>query len=110
MSAGLPTLVVGTNGSIQVADGGYALGVRVTTDLHFGVFLSHAGGLPGFKLFMTWHPGSGHGAVVLTNSHRGNPIALCSEALCRVLAWHEAPASTVSLWPETVELRAKVRT
>ncbi len=103
-----PELVVGTNGSIQAAHGGYALGLRVSTDLHRGTFLSHAGGLPGFKLFMTWHPVSGHGAIVLTNSHRGDPIALCKEALGRALSRHAAPASTVALWPETVELQARV--
>lgn len=106
--AGPPALVVGANGSIQLANGGYALGLRVTSDLHRGTFLSHAGGLPGFTLFMTWHPGSGHGAVVLTNSHRGDPIALCTEALGRALSRHEAPASTVALWPETVALRDRV--
>ena len=81
-----PALVVGASGAIQVTMGGYALGLRVSTDLHRGTFISHAGGLPGFKLFMTWHPQSGHGAIVLTNSHRGDPIALCSEALGRTLS------------------------
>jgi CubicO group peptidase (beta-lactamase class C family) len=106
--AGPPALVVGPGGSIQVAHEGYALGLRVTADLHRGTILSHAGGLPGFKLFMTWHPRSGYGAIVLTNSHRGDPIAMCSEALGRALARHEAAASTVDLWPETVSLRARV--
>jgi CubicO group peptidase (beta-lactamase class C family) len=103
-----PALVVGASGSIQAANGGYALGLGVNADLRRGMFLSHGGGLPGFILFMTWHPGSGHGAVVLTNSHRGDPVALCNEALGRALARHQAPASTVALWPETVALRAQV--
>jgi CubicO group peptidase (beta-lactamase class C family) len=105
--AAQPALVVGANGSVQAVNGGYALGLRVSADLHRGTFLSHAGGLPGFKLFMTWHPESGRGAVVLTNSHRGDPIALCAEALGRALSRYEAPASTVALWPETVELQAR---
>lgn len=103
-----PALVVGASGAIQVTMGGYALGLRVSTDLHRGTFISHAGGLPGFKLFMTWHPQSGHGAIVLTNSHRGDPMALCSEALGRTLSRHQVPASMVTLWPETVALRARV--
>jgi CubicO group peptidase (beta-lactamase class C family) len=103
-----PALVVGASGAIQVTMSGYALGLRVANDLHRGTFVSHAGGLPGFKLFMTWHPASGHGAIVLTNSHRGDPWALCSEALGRTLSWHQVPASTVTLWPETVALRAQV--
>jgi CubicO group peptidase (beta-lactamase class C family) len=103
-----PALAVGASGAVKVTMSGYALGLRVATDLHRGTFLSHAGGLPGFKLFMTWHPESGHGAIVLTNSHRGDPIALCSEALGRALSRHHVPASTVTLWPETVALRAQV--
>jgi CubicO group peptidase (beta-lactamase class C family) len=103
-----PALVVGAGGAIQVMTGGYALGLRVATDFHRGTLISHAGGLPGFKLFMTWHPESGHGAIVLTNSHRGDPITLCSEALGRALSRHRVPASTVALWPETVALRAQV--
>ncbi len=103
-----PTLVVGASGAIQVTMGGYALGLRVTTDLHRGTFISHSGGLPGFKLFMIWHPQSGHGAIALTNSHRGDPVSLCSEALGRTLSRHHVAASTVTLWPETVALRAQV--
>jgi CubicO group peptidase (beta-lactamase class C family) len=103
-----PALSVGANGAVRVTMGGYALGLRVTDDLYRGTLISHAGGLPGFKLFMTWHPASGYGAIVLTNSHRGDPFAMCSEALGRVLSRHQAPASTVTLWPETVALRAQV--
>jgi CubicO group peptidase (beta-lactamase class C family) len=103
-----PSLAVGTGGTLQLTMSGYALGLRVTSDLHRGTFISHAGGLPGFKLFMTWHPESGHGAIVLTNSHRGDPIALCTEALGRILSRHHVPASTVTLWPETVALRSQV--
>jgi CubicO group peptidase (beta-lactamase class C family) len=106
--AGPPALVVGANGSIQSINAGYALGLRVTSDLHRGTLCSHAGGLPGFTTYMTWHPVSGDGVVVLTNSHRGDPIALAGEALGRTLARHRAPASSVVLWPETVALRAAV--
>jgi len=106
--AGQPALVVATNGSIQAANDGYGLGLRVTTDFHRGVLLSHAGGLPGFTLYMTWHPDSGLGAVVLTNSHRGDPIALSDEALRRALSRDEAPASTVTLWPETLALQRRI--
>jgi hypothetical protein len=106
--AGPPALSVGASGAVQVVNSGYALGLRVTNDLHRGTILSHAGGLPGFTLYMTWHPVSGRGAVVLTNSHRGDPITLCNEALGRALARDEAPASSVALWPETVALQARV--
>jgi hypothetical protein len=85
---------------------GYGLGLVIAHDLHRGVTVSHAGGLPGFILFMCWHPDSGTGVVALTNSHRGRPTDLCLEALGRALARQQAPADTVVLWPETVELRA----
>lgn len=104
---GPPALAVGAGGAVSVANGGYALGLRVTNDFHRGTILSHAGGLPGFKLYMTWHPTSGRGAVVLTNSHRGDPISLCAEALARALARDEAPASSVALWAETVALQGR---
>lgn len=106
--AGPPALAMSPNGSIQVTQDGYALGLRISADLRRGTIVSHAGGLPGFKLFMTWHPRSGCGAIVLTNSHRGDPIAMCSEALGRALARHQTPAYTVDLWPETISLADRV--
>jgi CubicO group peptidase (beta-lactamase class C family) len=105
---GPPAMAVSGNGVVQLVNNGYALGLRVSNDLHRGTILSHAGGLPGFKLYMTWHPVSGRGAVVLTNSHRGDPVALCNEALGRALARDQAPAAAVALWPETVSLQARV--
>jgi CubicO group peptidase (beta-lactamase class C family) len=95
------------DGSARVSSGGYALGLGVTNDLHRGTFVSHSGGLPGFWLHMIWHPTSGHGAVVLTNGNRGEPFALCSEALGRTMRQHNAAATTVTLWPETVALRSQ---
>lgn len=101
-----PALAVTSSGSLALAIGGYGLGLRISFDLHRGTWVSHGGGLPGFHLFMLWHPDSGNGVVALTNSHRGNPSELCVEALGRVLARQSAPAQTIVLWKETVELRA----
>ncbi|MDA8310574.1 MAG: serine hydrolase [Actinomycetota bacterium] len=103
-----PAISVGTAGALQIVQGGYGLGLHIADDLHRGTVVSHAGGLPGFKLFMTWHPASGRGAVVLTNSHRGDPSSLCVEALGRSLARDGAPADTVRLWPETIALQERV--
>lgn len=103
--SGPPTLSVGVDGALQVTSSGYALGLRVTADLRRGMLVSHAGGLPGFKLHMTWHPVSGAGVVVLTNSHRGDPVALSTAALGRSLGRQQAQAATVALWPETTALR-----
>ncbi|WP_029136796.1 serine hydrolase domain-containing protein [Nakamurella lactea] len=101
----LPSVVTRADGAVKVSIGGYGLGLLVTEDLHRGTVISHSGGLPGFILNMIWHPGSGHGIVVLTNSHRGNPVALSEEALFRVLDRHRAPARTIRLWPATRDLQ-----
>jgi CubicO group peptidase (beta-lactamase class C family) len=102
-----PSLSLTGIGQARLSSTGYALGLGVTTDLHRGTVISHTGGLPGFWLCMAWHPESGHGTVVLTNGNRGNPGALCVEALGRMLNHHQAPATTAALWPETVALRAE---
>ncbi|HLI60695.1 MAG TPA: serine hydrolase domain-containing protein [Solirubrobacteraceae bacterium] len=103
-----PALFLGAAGGLNVSTAsGYALGLIVQDDLHRGTIVCHSGGLPGFSLHMRWHPQSGNGVVVLTNSHRGNPVALATEALGRRLAREGAAAETVRLWPETVALCAK---
>ena len=102
-----PALSLNGIGQARLTSSGYALGLGVTTDLHRGTVISHSGGLPGFWLCMAWHPESGHGAVVLTNGNRGNPSALCVEALGRMLNHNQAAATTATLWPETVALRAQ---
>src|SRR5690606_7616569 len=90
---------------LQPSIRGYGLGLQISQDLRHGTFVAHGGGLPGFLLYMLWHPDSGHGTVVLTNSHRGSPSSLCVEALGRILDRENTPAETIVLWPETVELR-----
>jgi CubicO group peptidase (beta-lactamase class C family) len=102
-----PSLSLTADGAARVVSSGYALGLRIVTDLHRGTLVSHSGGLPGFWLNMSWHPDSGYGAIVLTNGNRGEPVALCNEALGRVLERHQAAATTIALWPETVALRAQ---
>lgn len=106
----LPSLTAAPDGAFRVSVTGYALGLSVTKDLYRGTAVSHAGGLPGYTLFMVWHPDSGHGLVSLTNSHRGDPVTLTMEALFTVLHRHESAAETITLWPETVELRARAET
>lgn len=105
-----PTLTTAADGGLHAAIRGYGLGLQISLDLHRGTSVAHGGGLPGFSLYMLWHPDSGNGTVVLTNSHRGNPSALCVQALGRVLARAKAAAETIVLWPETVELRASAET
>ena len=102
-----PSVVVDETGGLKVAVGGYGLGLFVDSEVHRGTFVSHPGGLPGFQLYMRWHPDSGHGVVVLTNSHRGDPIALGVQALGRVLARDRTPAVAMTLWAETIARRAE---
>lgn len=102
----LPALTTVATGGLQPAIRGYGLGLAISLDLHRGTLVAHGGGLPGFSLYMVWHPDSGNGMVILSNSHRGDPAALCMQGLRRVLARERTPARTVRLWPETVDLRA----
>ena len=100
----IPSLQARPEGTWKFATGGYALGLFVRHDLHRGAIVSHSGGLPGFILNMVWHQGSGRGVIVLTNSHRGNPVVLSEDALFRALAFHGTAARDVRLWPETRRL------
>lgn len=103
----LPGIAARGDGTWKIVVGGYALGLVVFEDLNRGMVVTHSGGLPGFILNMIWHPDSGNGIVVLTNSHRSNPAALSEEALYRVLDREGAAARTIRLWPETVRLRQR---
>ncbi len=102
-----PALFVGPAGALTVTNSGYGLGLVIQEDLYRGTVVCHSGGLPGFLLHMRWHPQSGHGILVLTNSHRGDPVALATEALGRRLVRDAVPATTIELWRETTELCAK---
>lgn len=100
-----PSVALQATGAWRLDVSGYALGLHITHDLFRGVIVSHGGGLPGYKLQMRWHPDSGYGVVVLTNSHRGNPAALAVDAHNALLQHHHAPSQTIRLWKETVEAR-----
>lgn len=100
-----PHVALQADGAWRQSVGGYALGLQVDHDLYNGIILSHSGGLPGYKLHMTWHPDSGYGLVVLTNSHRGNPVGLAHQAMSQLLQANQVPSETIVLWPETVASR-----
>jgi CubicO group peptidase (beta-lactamase class C family) len=100
-----PAFALQPAGSWRIVVGGYGLGLFIDHEIHHGTVVSHAGGLPGYKLFMCWHPDSGDGLVVLTNSHRGDPVTLTREGVLRLLNGHQRPAQTVVLWKETVRAR-----
>jgi CubicO group peptidase (beta-lactamase class C family) len=103
----LPALATRPDGALSLSVAGYGLGLTVREDLHRGTLVTHSGGLPGFILNMIWHPDSGHGIVVLTNSHRSSPIPLAEEALFRVMDRHATPARTLRTWPATRDLQRR---
>ncbi|HWD97005.1 MAG TPA: serine hydrolase domain-containing protein [Acidimicrobiales bacterium] len=100
-----PSIGLQPSGTWKVDISGYALGLFVNHDLHRGVTVEHSGGLPGYVLHMCWHPETGLGLVMLTNSHRGRPVALARECHARLLRAHDAPSETIVLWKETVAAR-----
>lgn len=103
-----PTLALGPDGTWRATAAGYGLGLIVEHDVHRGVVVSHSGGLPGFVLHMRWHPGSGLGLVLASNSHRGDAAGLAARAFAQLLTVRDVPSATVRLWPETVRLRRRV--
>lgn len=100
-----PSIARQSDGTWHVDVSGYALGLHIDHDLFRGIVVSHSGGLPGYKLHMRWHPDSGHGVVVLTNSHRGDPVSLARESFARLLHANDTPSNTITLWDETVAAR-----
>ena len=54
------------DGSLRVAEGGYAMGLTTYFDERYGRIVTHSGGLPGYGSNMRWVPG-GIGVVALAN-------------------------------------------
>ncbi len=54
------------DGSIRIAEGGYAMGLTTYADDRWGHIVTHSGGLPGYGSNMRWVPG-GLGVVALAN-------------------------------------------
>ena len=100
-----PSIALQSAGTWHVDVSGYGLGLHIDHDLFRGIVVSHSGGLPGYKLHMRWHPDSGHGVVVLTNSHRGDPVSLARENFARLLHADDTPSETIALWEETISSR-----
>jgi CubicO group peptidase (beta-lactamase class C family) len=102
-----PVLIYSDSGAMRSDMVGYGLGLMTQEDAHRGTLVHHSGGLPGFHLHMRWHPRSGNGVVVLTNSRRGDVAAVAAGALGHALARQRVPSGTLQLWPDTTRLRAK---
>lgn len=58
--------LMANDGSIRIAEGGYAMGLTTYLDDRLGRVVTHSGGLPGYGSNMRWVP-NGTGVVVLAN-------------------------------------------
>ena len=77
----------------RVDAGGYGFGLFVTHDTHFGHFVAHSGGLPGYGSNMRWLPGSvgvsGVGVVALGNVTYA-PMSLMARRMLEIIDEHGA--------------------
>ena len=67
--------------------GGYGFGLFVIHDMHFGHFVSHSGGLPGYGSNMRWLPGRGIGVVALANSTYA-PMSMMTRRMLEIIDEH----------------------
>ena len=73
-------------GNLRLNAGGYAYGLRVSTNCLFAHIVAHSGGLPGFGSQMRWLPEYGVGIIAFGNrtySGWGGPIDAAMAALAR---------------------------
>ncbi|HZP48360.1 MAG TPA: serine hydrolase domain-containing protein, partial [Vicinamibacterales bacterium] len=61
------TVMRDAGGAIQLTNGGYAFGLRVSQTCNFRYIVSHTGGLPGFGSIMQWLPDYGVGIIAFGN-------------------------------------------
>ncbi|WP_213815453.1 serine hydrolase [Glaciihabitans sp. dw_435] len=87
---------------------GYGFGLFVEEDSRFGPFAHHSGGLPGVSTNMRWHLESGIGVAVFANTNGAKPAGPAAAILRRVMEEVDAPARSITLWPETIEAAAGI--
>ena len=61
------TVTRDASGAVQLTNGGYAFGLRVSQTCSFRYIVSHTGGLPGFGSIMQWLPDYGVGIIAFGN-------------------------------------------
>jgi hypothetical protein len=85
----------------RVGWGGYGFGLFITSDTLLGTTVGHGGGYPGYGSYMTWHPASGLGVVVLANIRYGAGIqAVAGDQLRALVLAGSAPRRPLRPWPE----------
>jgi CubicO group peptidase (beta-lactamase class C family) len=92
----------------QVEGLGYGLGLVVESDVRFGTVVQHSGGLPGFSSNMRWHPQSGLGVIVFSNTNGVRAGIPATGMLRAVLERLDVPARRIAPWPATLEAAAAV--
>jgi CubicO group peptidase (beta-lactamase class C family) len=62
-----PSAAKASDGSLRLNSGGYAFGLRVSSNCLFAHIVAHSGGLPGFGTQMRWLPEYGIGIIAFGN-------------------------------------------
>jgi CubicO group peptidase (beta-lactamase class C family) len=62
-----PSAARANDGSLRLNSGGYAYGLRVSSNCLFAHIVTHGGGLPGFGTHMRWLPEYGIGIIAFGN-------------------------------------------
>jgi len=86
---------------------GYGLGLFVEYDRHFGQFVSHSGGYPGFSSHMRWHIPTGLSVVVLENATYSGAMATAIALMDTALQALDFQLPKPEVWAITYEFAAK---
>ena len=86
---------------------GYGLGLFVEYDRHFGQFVSHSGGYPGFSSHMRWHIPTGLSVVVLENATYSGAMATAIALMDAALQGLNFQLPKPEVWAITYEFAAK---
>jgi CubicO group peptidase (beta-lactamase class C family) len=105
ISTPIPTPVQ-PNGQVRLS--GYGFGLFVEHDSHWGQFVSHSGGYPGFSSHMRWHLPTGLSVVVLENGTYSGAMFTAITLLEAALESLNFELPKPAIWPVTYEFAEKV--
>ena len=91
----------------QDRSSGYGFGLFIEDDRHFGQFVSHSGGYPGFSSHMRWHLPSGLSVVVLENATYSGAMATAIALMDAALQALDFQLPKPEVWAITYEFAAK---
>jgi CubicO group peptidase (beta-lactamase class C family) len=79
-----PAVTRDANGNIVLFAGGYAYGLRVSSNCLFAQIVAHTGGLPGFGSLMMWLPDYGVGIIAFGNRTYSGWTGTADQAFARL--------------------------